>query len=215
MRNKKLATVLGLLVVLVLILGACSAKEEEEVAEKEESMVEKEEEIIVIIEEEEIEDEEIEAKVDASQEISDEHSYDIEIGKLAPNFTLENLDGEEVSLEDYRGKIVMLNFWATWCPYCVREMPDMDKLQKENDDFVILAVDVKEEKAKVEKYINEGGYEFEVLLDIEGDTARTYLISNYPTSYFIDKEGILIGGIPGMLEYPQMKEILELIRGNE
>lgn len=144
-----------------------------------------------------------------------EQGYDLEVGKEAINFTLENLDGEEVSLEDYRGKIVLLNFWATWCGFCDKEMPDLQKLQDENEDLVVLAIDVMEDRKTVENYIEEGGYDFEVLLDVKGEVAAEYFISAFPTSYFVDKEGVFLGGIQGMLQYPQMVQILESIRENE
>lgn len=137
---------------------------------------------------------------------------DIEVGKEAPNFTLKNLDGQEISLSDYRGKIVLINFWATWCKFCDLEMPDLQKLDKENDDLVILAVDVMEDKKVVEDYIKKGGYDFNVVLDEEGDIAKTYLVSGFPTSYFVDKDGVLLGGVPGMMTFEQMNQILEGIR---
>lgn len=131
---------------------------------------------------------------------------------LAPDFTLKNLKGEDVSLSDFKGKYVLINFWATWCKYCDIEMPSLNKLNKENDDVVVLAVDVMEDKKTVEKYIEKGKYEFEVVLDEEGEIAQNYYVTAFPTSFFVDKEGFLIGGIPGMLEYEQMVEILEAIR---
>ncbi|KNF07605.1 thiol-disulfide oxidoreductase ResA [Gottschalkia purinilytica] len=137
------------------------------------------------------------------------------VGEEAPDFTLRNLDGKEVSLKDYRGKIVLINFWATWCEYCDKEMPDLQKLDKENDDLVVLAVDVMEDEEKVKNYIKKGAYDFEVVLDEEGDVAKNYLISAFPTSYFVDKDGTLIGSVPGMMEYPQMNQILKSIRENK
>lgn len=145
----------------------------------------------------------------------EEDDYDIAIGKPAPDFTLMNLHGEEVSLSDYKGKIVLINFWATWCPWCLKEMPDMQKLSDENDDLVILAVDVREDKKAVEKYIEEGGYDFEVLLDEDGEVSMDYLVGGLPTSYFVDRDGILLGGVPQMMTWEQMNEILDNIRENE
>ena len=130
---------------------------------------------------------------------------DIAVGELAPDFTLKNLSGEEVSLSDYKGKIVMINFWATWCKWCDIEMPDMQKLSNENDDLVVLAVDV-------EEYIEKGGYDFEVVLDSDGFVNRTYLVNGLPNSYFVDKDGILLGKVGGAINYAQMNEILENIR---
>jgi len=136
----------------------------------------------------------------------------IAVGKEAPNFTLKNLEGHEVSLEDYRGKIVLLNFWATWCVYCDMEMPDLQNVDKENEDVVVLAVDVGEDKETVEKYIKQNGYDFEVVLDEDGAISRMYLVGGYPTSYFIDKEGILLKSVPGMVNYELVNKVLEDIR---
>lgn len=172
-----------------------------------------------VVEEEKLPENNITEKIDGNikeeKEIQDEEDFEIEVGKKAPNFTLKNLEGEEVSLEDYRGKIVLLNFWATWCGYCDKEMPDMQKLDTENDDVVVLAIDVMEEKKIVEKYIEKGGYDFQVLLDEKGDLSQTYLVSAFPTSYFIDKEGILLGGVPGMMTSERMNQIIDEIRENE
>lgn len=140
---------------------------------------------------------------------------DIDVGKPAPDFKLKDLDGKEVSLSDYRGKIVLLNFWATWCKFCDIEMPDLNQLDKDNEDVVVLAVDVMEDEAKVKKYIEKGGYDFKVVLDPKGDIARKYLVSSFPTTYAIDKEGNLVGGAPGMMTKPQMEQIVESVRASE
>lgn len=155
------------------------------------------------------------AKNEESMEEEAISKQEIAVGKEAPNFTLKNLDGDEVSLKDYRGKMVLINFWATWCKYCDQEMPDLQKFDKDNEDIVILAVDVKENKNIVENYINKGGYTFPVLLDEKGEIATTYLVSAFPTSYFIDEDGILLGAVPGMMTYPQMNQILDQLRGNK
>ncbi|WP_313758067.1 TlpA disulfide reductase family protein [Tissierella sp.] len=152
----------------------------------------------------------------STEEVDEEElDFDIAIGKEAPDFTLKNLEGEEVSLSDYRGKIVLVNFWATWCTWCNKEMPDLEKLDKENDDLVVLAVDVMEDKEIVKKYIEHGKYEFNVALDEDGEVAKTYLVSSFPTSYFIDEDGILLGGVPGAMTYEQMDSILKSIREEE
>lgn len=172
--------------------------------------------VIDVVEKDE-DDKELIDDVDLEEDEEDENIDDdeIAIGKLAPNFTLENLDGEEVSLSDYKGKIVFLNFWATWCPFCVKEMPDFDKLIKENDDLVVLAVDVMEDKKTVEEYIEKGGHDFDVVLDEKGKVASKYLISPLPTTYFIDEDGILLGRVEGMLTWAHMNEILDTIRKGE
>lgn len=154
--------------------------------------------------------------VNPPEETSVEDSVpEIASGKLAPNFTLKNLKGEEVSLEDYRGKLVLVNFWATWCKYCDMEMPDLQRLDEENEDLVVLAVNVQEDKETVEAYIEKGGYEFEVVLDEEGEIATMYLVYGLPNSYFIDEEGILLGRVPGAMTYDQMVQVLDSIREGE
>lgn len=152
------------------------------------------------------EGQEVEEVEDSGQET------DIAIGELAPDFKLKNLSGEEVSLSDYRGKIVLINFWATWCKFCDIEMPDLNDINNDNEDVVVLAVDVMEELPKVKKYIEKGGYDFEVVLDTEGSISQDYLVSSFPTTYAVDKDGILIGGVPGMLTKPQMEQIVENVR---
>lgn len=161
-------------------------------------------------EDDEVEVKEVEVKVEEN-----ESYYDIKVGEKSADFILKNLEGEKVRLSDYEGKIVLLNFWATTCPFCIQEMPDMQRLKDENEDLVILAVDVMEDEKKVKDYIDEGGYDFEVLLDEKGEVARTYLISAFPTSYFIDEDGILLEQVPGMMTWQQMNDILENIREKE
>lgn len=137
----------------------------------------------------------------------------VEIGKEAPNFQLETLEGKNVSLKDFRGKKVLVNFWATWCPYCIQEMPDLNKLYIENKDkdFVVLAVDVGESKADVEKYIKDNPYDFEVLLDKDGRVSMEYLVRGIPTSFMIDKEGIIRGIKMNMMTYPEMNQMLDTV----
>lgn len=125
---------------------------------------------------------------------------------------IKNLAGEDVSLEDHRGKIIFLNFWATWCPHCIDEMPDFQRFEDANDDVKVIAIDVMEEQALVENYINEGGYDFEVALDTEGKLAKTYLISAFPTTYVIAEDGTISRWFPGKLTYEQMEELLHIAR---
>ena len=206
----------AILLILVIVFGLFKMGVFEKDIAKDETPpvsdgVEKEEDE-ELIDDVDLEDEDQEEDKQEAEEVDYD---DIAIGKLAPDFTLMNLDGEEVSLSDYKGKIVFLNFWATWCPHCVREMPDFNKLAAENDDMVILAVDVMEDKKLVEDYIEKGGYDFDVVLDEKGEVSMKYLISPLPTTYFIDAEGILLGRIEGALSWAHMNEILETVRQGE
>ncbi len=139
----------------------------------------------------------------------------IDIGQEAPNFTLENLQGEKVSLKDYRGKNVLINFWTTTCPYCIKEMPDFKKYYEEckDEDFTILAINGGEEKRRVERFVKENGYEFPVLLDMYGVVARQYMVRGVPTSIIVDNEGIIRGVRLGPMTYPEIKQRFDAIKG--
>lgn len=136
---------------------------------------------------------------------------ELAVDKPAPDFTLYSLEGDEVALSDYKGKTVLINFWATWCTFCDKEMPDLEKLNNEYEDVVVLAVNVRENQELVNEYIDKGGYSFPVVLDIEGVIASKFLITAFPTSYFVDKEGILLGAVPGMMTYDQMESVINQI----
>lgn len=130
-------------------------------------------------------------------------------GMVAPNFTLKNLAGEEVSLKDYRGKKVMVNFWATWCPPCKEEMPAMEKFYKENSKEVeILAVNL-DPQNNVKGFVEENGLTFPILLDKEGRTQQTYSVISIPTSLIIDEQGLIIKKQIGSLTFEQMEELLK------
>ena len=117
----------------------------------------------------------------------------------APNFMIKDLGGNTVSLEDYRGKIVFLNFWATWCPPCRAEMPSMEKLyaQFKNEDFAILAIDMREDAGKVRAFKEQFKLSFPMLLDSDGSVGAAYGIVSIPTTYLVDRNGYLLGGALG------------------
>ena len=122
------------------------------------------------------------------------------INAPAPNFTFPNLDGNKVSLTDYRGKVVLLNIWATWCAPCVAEMPSMQKLYQELKDegFLILAVSLDESGVEVVKpFVEKHKLDFPVLLDTKGEIKSLYQITGIPESFVIDKSGALVEKIVG------------------
>lgn len=132
-------------------------------------------------------------------------------GELAPDFELETVTGDLVRLSDYRGEKVMLNFWATWCPPCRAEMPDMQRFY-EDTDIVILAVNLTETKTErnnVDKFIEEYGLTFPVLLDEELGAATLYRIQPIPTSYLINSDGTIHNKAFGALNYELMVQELQ------
>jgi len=115
------------------------------------------------------------------------------VGKPAPEFQLPNLEGQSISLGDFRGKSVLINFWATWCPPCRSEMPFIQEVYEEWSDkgLVVLAIDIGESSSKVENFMQSYNLSFPVLLDSNQNVALKYRIRAIPTTFFIDKDGII------------------------
>lgn len=114
------------------------------------------------------------------------------VGRVAPDFTLPTVTGESVQLSALRGKPVVLNFWATWCGPCQREMPALEAAsQHYAGDVVFLGVDQGEELAVVAKYLDELGITFTVPLDSDMEVGDRYQVRGMPTTFFIDAEGVI------------------------
>ena len=114
-------------------------------------------------------------------------------GDTAIDFTLTNLEGEQVTLSDLRGKVVLLNFWAAWCGYCRVEMPDLQQAYDDYQDqgLVVLGVDVQEGAAPVAAFVQDLKITFPVLLDQQGRVTSQYRVRGLPTSLFIDRKGVI------------------------
>jgi len=120
--------------------------------------------------------------------------------QLAPDFTLPDLKQGTVRLSDYRGKLVLLNFWASFCDPCRREMPGLENLWQHyrHRGLAVLALSADRDNLKqVETFINKGGYHFPVLLDTEGYIRKKYEIRALPTTYLIGRDGRFIGRVIG------------------
>lgn len=155
-------------------------------------------------EEEVEEEEEVDTVVDSDVE-------GLNKGQMAPDFELTTLDGETVKLSDFRGKRVMLNFWATWCPPCRAEMPDMQRFH-EDKDVVILAVNLRETETntqKVQDFIDERDLTFQILLDEKTAVANRYQIQPIPSSFMIDSDGRIQNKAFGALNYDLMVQEFE------
>ncbi|MBM7853932.1 peroxiredoxin [Desulfohalotomaculum tongense] len=116
---------------------------------------------------------------------------------VAPDFTLDDLAGNKVSLQDFRGQVVLLNFWNTWCPPCKAEMPEIEETYNKYKDrgFAVLAVNitVQEEYAgAVKDFVTENGYSFPVLMDRDGKVSLQYGVRSIPTSLIINRQGEII-----------------------
>ena len=121
-------------------------------------------------------------------------------GIPALDFTFPGLDGKNTSLSDYKGKVVLVNIWATWCPPCVKEMPSMQKLYKEfnRKNFEILAVSIDAAGVDaVAPFMKKHKLSFPALMDPKGTIKSMYRVTGIPESFIIDKQGILVGKIIG------------------
>ncbi|OHD20714.1 MAG: hypothetical protein A2064_09670 [Spirochaetes bacterium GWB1_66_5] len=129
-------------------------------------------------------------------------------GTASIDFTLSDLSGKKVSLSQYRGKLVFLNFWATWCPPCRAEMPSMERLYQKlkGQGLVVLGVDLQEDAKSVQKFVEEHKLTFPILLDSDGRVGTTYGARSIPTTYIIGRDGSALGGTVGGREWdsPEM-----------
>lgn len=140
----------------------------------------------------------------------------IQAGSPAPDFQLENMSGKMVKLSDYKGKTVILNFWATWCPPCKTEMPYIEDFYIKNKDknVIVLAINLtnlEKNKNDIQQFINDHHLTFPVLLDGKGKVAKVYQNLTIPTTFIIDKTGRIVQKIVG----PTNRGTLEsLVRKN-
>ena len=189
--KKKIGLFIVSMLSLTLILSGCSTGKSSDKAP-----VETEEQIEVKAENEEVKE-------------------GIFTGDKIYDFTLEDIDGNEISISDYKGKVLMLNFWASWCPPCKAEMPHMEKVYNElkSDDFDMLTVNLttaeKNGKAGANEFINEMGYTFPVVYDIDGKVADKFRITGIPTTYIINKDGLISSFIKAPLDEKGIKREIE------
>jgi peroxiredoxin len=131
------------------------------------------------------------------------------------DFELEGLDGRMVKLSSFKGKVIFLNFWATWCPPCREEMPSMQELYSRLKDrgLEIVAVDLQEDAEAVRSFFDEHGLTFTALLDKSGRIGSTYGARSIPTTYIIDRGGNVVAGAIGARDWasPEMIEFFELM----
>jgi peroxiredoxin len=134
--------------------------------------------------------------------------------RAAPDFTLEDMQGVTHSLADYQGKVMIVNFWATWCPPCVKEMPSLQRAweQLRGEDIGVLAINMGEQKQAIEGFIQKHPVELPILLDKDFDMADAWAVSGLPTTYVVDPEGQIVFQVIGEREWDD-PDLLEEIRG--
>ncbi len=128
-------------------------------------------------------------------------------GYLAPDFLFEDLEGHWVRLSDFRGKPVLLNFWATWCPPCRKEIPDLQKFHEQyGDKIVLLGINWGEDIEEVRRFLERYGATYTNLMDKDGKFFVLYQLTGLPTSYWVDEQGIIRGMWLGAMELEDMVE---------
>lgn len=150
-------------------------------------------------------------ETEIENEKGEETEVGLDIGNVAPDFELETLDGDMVKLSDFRGNKVMINFWATWCPPCRAEMPDMERFHQDKD-IVILAVnltDTENSIKNIENFANEFNLTFPILLDKDLIASALYAIKPIPTTYMVDSKGYISFRAFGPMNYDMMVQKFE------
>ena len=128
----------------------------------------------------------------------------------APDITLPDIQGNQVSLSDLKGKVVLLNFWATWCPPCKEEMPSMEQLYRRFKDqgLVILAVNIEQEgQQAVPAFLQKTPYTFPILLDTEAVAQNTYKVFKFPETFIIDRNGNVVEKVIGAIDWTSPKAL--------
>lgn len=133
----------------------------------------------------------------------------------APDFTVLDFEGNEVKLSDYKGRPVVLNFWATWCYYCKLEMPDFNEAYKKYPDVQFLMVNatdgVQETMSSAKEYINKENYQFDIFFDTTLEAVNAYYVTGFPSTFFIDKDGNLVTRGSGMLDMETLEKGIKMI----
>jgi peroxiredoxin len=142
----------------------------------------------------------------------------VAVGDEAPDFRLASDNGRPVQLEDYRGKFLILNFWATWCPPCVDELPSLNRFSQRfsDKDVVVLGISVDEDAAAYQQFLKTAGVRFSTVRDPERKVSRLYGTLKFPETYFIDRQGKVVQKIVGDADWdsPEILSFMEkLLKG--
>lgn len=135
------------------------------------------------------------------------------VGQNAPDFNLKDINGEQVSLSSFKGKVVLLNFWATWCPPCKEELPALNRLQQalKNKGFVVIAVSTDRSASDAREFIRKNPANFIIALDSNLDVSKNlYKVFMIPSTFLIDKRGIIVKRYFGVQDWAGKKMLKEI-----
>jgi len=136
-------------------------------------------------------------------------SMQVEVDEEAPDFTIQDLQGNPVTLSELRGKVVILNFWATWCGPCVEEMPMLTRYQAQHPEIVLVGINEEEGADKVQDFLDQNAFNYMMLLDLHTDVAKKYRIMTLPTTIIIDEYGFQRFQHIGIITEKQLDAYLE------
>lgn len=157
------------------------------------------------------------SNTDATENTNQSEDSSSQNKNLAPNFTVYDLEGNEVNLNDFFGKPIIVNFWASWCGPCKMEMPDFNEAYETyKDEIEFLMVNMtdgsRETVEKASSFITESGYTFPVYYDTDYSAAITYSVSSLPTSYFLNADGELVTYARGAINAATLEKGIDMIR---
>ena len=165
-----------------------------------------------------LKDKTVEKPVQTVSETPNPSAYDkykVESG-FKPAFTIKNASGEDVSLSDYKGQVVILNFWASWCPPCIDEMPELQAVHDSlGEGKVLLAVNLtdgqRETRELADRFLSKNNYDMNVLYDTQGKAYTPFGISSIPQTFIIDREGMVVYNIQGATDKKTIDALLGLV----
>lgn len=154
-------------------------------------------------------------KPEAMEEPTTEQGEQENNSYAAPDFTILDQEGKEVKLSDFKGRPIVLNFWATWCHYCKEEMPDFNTAAENYPEVQFLMVNatdgVQETKEKAEKYVAEQKFTFDVFFDTKLEAVNNYFVTGFPATFFIDADGNLVTRASGRIDYATLVKGIGMI----
>lgn len=137
------------------------------------------------------------------------------MGKPAPDFSLQTVDGQTITLSSLRGKLVLVNFWATWCPPCRQEMPSMEQLYQKfaPAGLELLAINIEEEGPQVlPEFLKAHPHSFPVLMDTRAEVQNSYRVFQFPETYIVDRNGVIVDKVIGAIDWMSPQVVAEIDR---
>jgi len=138
----------------------------------------------------------------------------VSVGQSAPDFTTKNLEGETVTLSQFRGQTVLLTLTKTWCPDCTKQIPFLNQTYETHGELVVLDVDIKEPEALIRDYAKQMQISYPVLFDLNGEIKGLYQVSGYPTTFVIDPQGIIRFKLMGEIAEDSLTRALKIVGEN-